>query len=208
MQPLPAPWDWTHGRAPYCHCPHGPHFPHHGPPHFGFHGPPHFGFHCHHGPHGHHGHHGPHGPNPPPWCHCYEELVQNEIKRRKDESKKLENEGYDILKNAKNKDECLLAKSKFEEAWKLYSGETSLLNKIKESDCLICIKNGDEFFKSQNLISASSEYNRALTFANEAQNTNLINQSKELLNQTQKEIIRAENEKIEKIKREEIKRRK
>ena len=203
MQPLPAPWDWTHGRAPYCHCPHGPHF--------GFHGPPHFGFHCHHGPHGHHGHHGPHGPhgpNPPPWCHCYEELVQNEIQRRKDESKKLENEGYDILKNAKNKDECLLAKSKFEEAWKLYSGETSLLNKIKESDCLICIKNGDEFFKSQNLISASSEYNRALTFANEAQNTNLINRSKELLNQTQKEIIRTENEKIEKIKREEIERRK
>ena len=208
MQPLLAPWDWTHGRAPYCHCPHGPHFPHHGPPHFGFHGPPHFGFHGHHGHHCHHGPHGPHGPNPPPWCHCYEELVQNEIKRRKDESKKLENEGYAILKNAKNKDECLLAKSKLDEAWRLYSGDPSLLNKIKESDCLICIKNGDEFFDSQNLISASSEYNRALTFAKETQNIDLINKSQELLGQTQKEIIRLENEKIEKIKREEIERKK
>ena len=208
MQELPAPWDWTHGPAPYCHCPHGPHGhhgPHHGPPHFGFHGPPHFGFH---GPHGHHGHHGPHGPAPPPWCHCYEELVKNEIQRRKDESKRLENEGYEILKNAKNKEECLKAKSKFDEAWKLYNGEASLLTKIKECDCLICVKKGDELFNSQNLISASSEYNRALTIANEAKITNLINQSKELLNKTQNEIIRIENEKIEKIKREEIERKK
>ena len=79
MQELPAPWDWTHGRAPYCHCPHGPHGhhgPHHGPPHFGFHGPPHFGF------HGPHGHHGPHGPAPPPWCHCYERMKFKEEKMK------------------------------------------------------------------------------------------------------------------------------
>ena len=33
-----------------------------------------------------------------------------------------------------------------EEAWKLYNGEASLLNKIKESDCWIYIKIGDEYF--------------------------------------------------------------
>lgn len=207
MQDLPTPWDWTHGPAPYCHCPHGPHgphWPHHGPPHFGFHGP----HHGHHGPHhGHHGPHGPHGPHPPPWCHCYEELVKNEIQRRKDESKRLENEAYEILKNAKNKDDCLNSKKKLEEAWKLYNGETSLLNKIKECDCWICIKNGDQYFNSQNLIAASSEYNRALTIANEAKFIELINKSNILLSKTKNEIIRIENEKIEKLKRDEIERR-
>ena len=78
MQALPSPWDWRHGPAPYCHCPHGPYGPHHG-----HHVPHPFGHH-HHGPHG---PHGPQGPNPPPWCHCYEELVKNEIQKRKDESK-------------------------------------------------------------------------------------------------------------------------
>ena len=199
MQELPAPWDWTHGRAPYCHCPHGPHGPH------GHHGPPHFGFH---GPHGHHGPHGPHGPHPPPWCHCYEELVKNEIQRRKNESKRIENEGYEILKNAKNKEECLNAKSKFDEAWKLYNGEASLLSKIKECDCLICLKKGDEFFNSNNLISASTEYNRALTIANEGKINNLVNKSKELLTKTQNEILRVENEKIEKLKKQEMERKK
>ena len=95
-----------------------------------------------------------------------------------------------------------------EEVWKLYNGETSLLNKIKERDCWIYIKTGDEFFNSKNLILAASEYNKALTMANNGNLTFLINKSNELLKKTQDEIIRSENEKIEKLKKQEMERKK
>ena len=195
MEGLPSPWDWTHGRAPYCHCP--PHGPHHG---HGFHHGPHHGHH--------HGPHGPHGPNPPPWCHCYEDLVKKEIQRRKDDSKKLENEGNQMLQSAKTKDDLIKAKEKFERAWKLYNGESSLLSKIKECDCWIYIRSGDEYFNLNNFLSASNEYNKALTISKNGNLTPLINKSNELLNKTQNEIIRIENEKIEKLKKQEIEKKK
>jgi hypothetical protein len=132
----------------------------------------------------------------------------NEIQKKKVKSKNLQKEGEILLNNAKTKNDYLKAKEKFDEAWKTYNNEKSLQKKIIETECWINIKNGEDYFNSKEYIKASNEYNKALTLAKSGNLTNLINKSNDLLLISKNEIIKSENEKMQKIKMEEINKKK
>ena len=135
------------------------------------------------------------------------ELLSKEVITRKNRSKNYQNEGKIILHKAKTKDDFLKAKEKFELAWKEDNTEKSLEDDIRETDCHIHIKTGDELFNSNDFFGASNEYRRALSYAEIGNISSLKVKCKNLLEKTNIEIIREENEKLEKLKLENLKER-
>ena len=125
--------------------------------------------------------------------------VANEIQRMKNKSKRLEREGENILKYAREKNDYLNAKEKFNEAWKICNGEESLLSKINKTEFWIFIKQGDEYFNSSDYYNASIEYNRAVILAQNMNFFDLQKMSKMYLEKSRKEIEREEKEKYEKM---------
>jgi len=132
----------------------------------------------------------------------------DEIKKKKDKSKKLQTEGETLLKNAKTKEDFLKAKEIFENAWKEDNSEINLSNRIKETDCWIHLETGNELFNSKDFLNASNEYSKALSYAEIGNLSSLKQKCNDLLEKSKNEIIKIENEKLEKLKKEEIEKKK